>query len=105
MPFGQRVKTASTAEPHLHLLQHMHLQLRDGETICEYYLRIFWWSRLLGDRPSLMRLVRLMLCLLCGAKAPSMQDPGVIRWVGLKEMGILFYLCNAIYIAYVSMVR
>jgi len=63
------------------------------------------WSRLLGDRPSLMRLVRLMLCLLCGAKAPSMQDPGVIRWVGLKEMGILFYLCNAIYIAYVSMVR
>jgi len=52
-----------------------------------------------------MRLVRLMLCLLCGAKAPSMQDPGVIRWVGLKEMGILFYLCNAIYIAYVSMVR
>jgi len=43
MPFGQRVKAASTAEPHLHLLQHMHLQLRDGETICEYYLRIFFW--------------------------------------------------------------
>jgi len=72
--------------------------------------------RLLGDRPTLMlllvsRMLLVCLCLylmlllcLCGAQAPSMQEPGVISRVGLKVMRILLYLCNAIYIAYVSIV-
>lgn len=62
------------------------------------------WPGLLSGWPSLLLMLRLLLLYLCGAQAPSMQYPGIVRRVGLKIMRILLDLCSAIYIAYVSIV-